>query len=81
MIAHLSVIDDLIRIAGNVQSGRKGQGTDDPGGKLGKLRFHIVRQIAAIGTRIGDQLLFIQPLGVFKRLLGRKPEDSVGITL
>ena len=81
MVGYLTIIDDLVRIAGNVQSGRKGQGADDPGGKLGKLRFHIVRQKTAVGTRIGDQLFFVQGLGIFQRLLGSKSKDPVGVPL
>ena len=81
MVRYLTIVDDLVRAAGNIQSGGKGQGADDPGRQLWKLRFHIVRQKTAVGARIGDQLLFIQSLGVFQRLLGRKPEDSVGVPL
>ena len=44
-------------------------------------RLHVIRQISAVGTGIGHQLLFIKRLGVVQRLLCCKAEDTVGIAL
>lgn len=40
-------------------------------------RFYIFRQVPAVGTRVGDQLLLIEGLGVVQRLLGRKAKHTV----
>ena len=42
---------------------------------------HIVCQVSAVGTRISDQLLFIEVLGVIQGLLCRIAKHTVGISL
>lgn len=42
---------------------------------------HIKGKIAAVGTGIGQQFLFIEGLGVIKGLFCRVPENAVGLSL
>ena len=42
---------------------------------------HFIRQISAVGTGIGDQLLLIKALGIVQGLLGGEAVIAVGIPL
>ena len=42
---------------------------------------HIIRQVPAVRAGIGDELCFVEALGVVQRLLGRVPVDAVGVPL
>ena len=57
---------------------------ENPGGAGSDGRnpaFHIVRQEAAVGSRIGTELFLIQGLKVVQRLLSGEAQDAVGISL
>ena len=57
-----------------------GQAADE-GKQLGDFREHVFGNIAASGSRIGDELLLVELLGDFKRLFRREAMLGVGFLL
>ena len=51
------------------------------GNKAGDAALHIVSQIAAVGSRVGTELLFIERLEIVEGLLRGVAENAVGIAL
>ena len=51
------------------------------GDKAGDAALHIVGQEAAVGARVGTELLFIERLEIVEGLLGGVAENAVGIAL
>ena len=54
-----------------------GSGSD----KAGDAALHIVGQEAAVGARVGAELLFIEGLEIVEGLLGGIAENAVGVAL
>ena len=79
MIGDLGVIDHLLRIDWN-----RVRVLQSTGCCLCKLRqscSHILCQIPAVCSRIGDQLLLVQALQIVQCLLRRISQDLIGISL
>ena len=51
------------------------------GDKAGDAALHIVGQKAAVGARVGTELLFIERLEIIEGLLGGIAENTVGVAL
>ena len=51
------------------------------GNKVGDAALHIVGQIAAVGARVGTELLFIEGLEIVEGLLRGVAENAVGVAL
>ena len=51
------------------------------GDKAGDAALHIVGQIAAVGARVGTELLFIERLEIVEGLLRGVAENAVGVAL
>ena len=51
------------------------------GNKAGDAALHIVSQIAAVGSRVGTELLFIEGLEIIEGLLRGVAENAVGVAL
>ena len=51
------------------------------GNKAGDAALHIVGQEAAVGARVGTELLFIERLEIVEGLLGGIAENTVGVAL
>ena len=51
------------------------------GDKTGDAALHIVSQIAAVGARVGTELLFIERLEIVEGLLRGVAENAVGVAL
>ena len=79
VIGYLFRIAHLLRqnIAGGIQSADSGSAQND----CRDTSQHIVRQIAAVRSGIGTQLLFIERLQIVQGLLGGVPQKPVGISL
>ncbi len=79
MIADLMAVQDTIRIC------RQGLHEAEFVPQLLCQTFravaHFIRQIPAVGTGIGDQLLLIKALGIIQGLLGGESIIAVGIPL
>lgn len=51
------------------------------GDKAGDAALHIVGQIAAVSSRVGTELLFIERLKIVEGLLRGVAENAVGVAL
>ena len=83
MVADLAAVKDRRRVDWVCMQGIAGEmnlprnRTDQRGQHLP----HIIRQVPAVGPGVGDQLLFIEALGIVQSLLGCEAEHSVSIAL
>ena len=81
MVCHLAVVNHLLGMHSRLEAIGKRQCAANPCRQLAEARLHVVRQVAAVGARIGQHLLFIQPLRILHRLLGRISKELVGVAL
>ena len=81
VIRHLGVIDNRFNADCGFKAICKRQYATNSGSQLGQPGCHVMRQIPAVGSRIGQQLLFIQSLGVVERLLRREAVELVRVPL
>ena len=81
VVGHLFAVQDAVILRGNVQA--LGERHQPP--KAGHKAFghwqHIIGEILAVRSRIGQQLLFVECLGIIKGLLGGKAKEPVGLPL
>lgn len=81
VIRHLGIIDYRFNVDCRFKAICKRESSANPGGQLSQPGFHVVCQIPAVGSRIGQQLLFVQSLGIVKRLLRREAVELVCVPL
>ena len=79
VIGYLFVVDDLLRVQGHFTAHM--EQCCNSGNQLLQNRRSIFGKIAAVRPGIGDQLLFIQGLGVVEGLLGCESKNAVGVPL
>ena len=79
VVADLLVIDDLLCMDRNsTPKSKRYRCVHDQAGQACR---HILGQIAAVGTGIGDELFLVERLGVVQGLLCRESQHPVGIPL
>ena len=81
VVGHFLVVDDRRRIAGNGDALAERHGVGDQVHQHRQALGHVGSQVAAVGPGIGTELLFIEVLQVVQGLLGRIPQQAVGIPL
>ena len=81
VVGDLLVVHDLLRMDGSVIHAFCGKGLEGHTHQLGQTGSHVVSQEPAVGTGIGDELLFVEVLGVIQGLLCRVAQLPVGVTL
>ena len=81
VVAHLFAVQHPPKLRGNVQPRRKGKQRPQAGHNAFCCGLHIVGKVLAVGAGIGQQLLFIELLGIVKGLLGGKSKQTVGFPL
>ena len=81
VIGDLLVVHDLLRMDGSVIHALCGEGLEGHTHQLRQAGSHVIGQEPAVGTGIGDELLFVEVLGVIQGLLCRVAQLSVGVTL
>ena len=79
VIGYLLFIDDLLRVQNHLTAHMEQHCNSR--NQLLQNRRSISGQIAAVRPGIGDQLLFIQGLGVVEGLLGCESKNTVGVPL
>ena len=81
VIRHLGIIDYRFNVDCGFKAICKRESSANPRGQLRQPGFHVVCQIPAVGSRIGQQLLFVQSLSIVKRLLCREAVELVCVPL
>ena len=81
MIGYILIRNQRLHVGAKLMAGIKGRHlrrqVEDEAGRF----RHVGGQIPAVRPGIGQQLLFIETLGIVKRLLCRVPENAVGLPL
>ena len=81
VVGHLFAVQDAVILRGSVLAFGERHQPPQAGHKAFGHRQHIIGQILAVRSRIGQQLLFVQCLCVIKGLFGGKAKDPVGLPL
>ena len=81
VVGHFLVVDDRRRIAGNGDALAERHGVGDQIHQHRQALGHVGGQVAAVRPGIGAELLFIEVLQIVQRLLGREPQQAVGVPL
>ncbi len=81
VVGYFLIVDDRLRITGNGDFLTKRHSIGNQIHQHRQAVCHITGQIAAVGTGIGAELLFIQALQIVQGLLGCKSKQAVGISL
>ena len=81
VVTHLFAVQHPAKLRREVKPRRKGKQRPQAGHKAFCRWQHIIGQILAVGAGIGQQLLFIELLGIVKGLLGGKSKQTVCLPL
>ena len=81
VVGHLFAVQDAVILRGNVQALGERHQLPKAGHKVFGHGQHIIGQILAVRSRIGQQLLFVECLGVIKGLFGGKTKEPVCLPL
>ena len=81
MIRYLGIVDNEPHLRSKLHALHKGKLRQQRRDKIIRRLFHIGSDVIAVRSRIGQQPLFVQGLGIIKGLLGSKAVNAVGFPL
>ena len=81
VVGNLGAVDDTPDLRRKLRALHKGKHRQQRRNKVGCRLRHILGEIIAVGTGIGQKTLFIQALRIVKGLLGGKAINAVGFPL
>ena len=81
MVCYLGIVDNAPHLRGKLHALHKGKLWQQFRDKVSRRLFHVGSDVIAVRSRIGQQPLFVQGLGIIKGLLGSKAINSVGFPL
>ena len=81
MVRYLGIVDNAPHLRGKLHALHKGKLRQQCRDKVSRRLFHVGSDVIAVRSRIGQQPLFVQGLGIIKGLLGSKAINTVGFPL
>ena len=81
VVGNLGAVDDAPNLRRKLRALHKGKHRQQRRNKVGCRLRHILGEIIAVSTGIGQKTLFIQALRIVKGLLGGKAVNAVGFPL
>ena len=81
MVCYLGIVDNAPHLRGKLHALHKGKLWQQYRDKVSRRLFHVGSDVIAVRSRIGQQPLFVQGLGIIKGLLGSKAVNAVGFPL